>query len=343
MNSLSPYPWQQSQWSLFHEQIANKRLAHGILLSGQQGTGKWHFGHLMAKYLLCQNPIEDLSCGKCRSCQLFEAGTHPDLMVVMPEDHYKPIKIDQIRSLSNFVSSTAQQGGFQVVLMGPIEQLNVNAANALLKNLEEPAGETVLILVSHVMSLVMPTLRSRCQLIAMGPPSLSQSEHWLQDLGISDDIPLFLAFAANAPLKAKELALGAALEGLAAFLKGLHSLSHGQEMDVAMVRQWLDVEIGDIVGWWVQLLVITVTGHSGDYIAQAEDGLSELGRLFVQLLKTLAKVNPKWLYKFMDRLLLIKKQQLTGANPNKQLLLEDLMIDWYKMLAASPVQRLGTA
>jgi DNA polymerase-3 subunit delta' len=103
----------------------------------------------------------------------------PDNFVLEPEEADKPIKVDQVRELVAFVVQTAQLGGRKVVLIEPVEAMNVNASNALLKSLEEPSGDTVLLLVSHQPSL-LPTIKSRCQQVTCPQPSLAQSRPgWL--------------------------------------------------------------------------------------------------------------------------------------------------------------------
>jgi DNA polymerase-3 subunit delta' len=110
---------------------------------------------------------------------LLKAGSHPDNFVLEPEEADKPIKVDQVRELVAFVVQTAQLGGRKVVLIEPVEAMNVNASNALLKSLEEPSGDTVLLLVSHQPSRLLPTIKSRCQQVACPQPSLAQSQAWL--------------------------------------------------------------------------------------------------------------------------------------------------------------------
>jgi DNA polymerase-3 subunit delta' len=104
---------------------------------------------------------------------LLKAGSHPDNFVLEPEEADKPIKVDQVRELVAFVVQTAQLGGRKVVLIEPVEAMNINASNALLKSLEEPSGDTVLLLVSHQPSRCR---RSRAAASRSCPqPSLAQS------------------------------------------------------------------------------------------------------------------------------------------------------------------------
>ncbi|MDP9032838.1 MAG: DNA polymerase III subunit delta', partial [Pseudomonadota bacterium] len=140
------YPWQDSLW----QQLAGRaQHAHAYLLHGPVGIGKRALAERLMASLLCQRPNGLEACGECKSCMLLKAGSHPDNYLLEPEEADKAIKVDQVRDLVSFVVQTAQMGGRKVVLIEPVESMNINAANALLKSLEEPSGDTVLLLVSH--------------------------------------------------------------------------------------------------------------------------------------------------------------------------------------------------
>lgn len=335
-NPLIPYPWQQPLWQNFLQKLEQQRMPHATLLAGQKGIGKWHYAQAMANYLLCLSPKSGLPCNTCRSCQLNEAGSHPDKMLVVPEEAGKQIKIDQIRQLSAQASTTAQQGGRKVILLTPVEQLNVNAANALLKNLEEPAQDTFFILVSNVVSGVMPTIRSRCQIVPCPMPEQGLVRSWLKDLGITfSDMDLILEMSANAPLRAQSLMDNNRVEKLECFYSGLlKAQQSAPSIDITIAKDWLELELTDLLEWWLQLLQRTVT--SGFKVSSP---LKSAELSFVNMITEIqaqAKFyNQQWLFRFMDKLLLAKKQLLYGGNPNKQLLLEELLLDWYAIIKSA--------
>ena len=170
------YPWQEPLW----QQLASRpRHAHAYLLHGPAGIGKRDLAERLMARLLCQKPGGLEACGQCKACHLLAAGTHPDVFVLEPEEADKAIKVDQVRELVSFVVQTAQLGGRKVVLLEPAEAMNLNSANALLKSLEEPSGDTVLLLVSHQPSRLLPTVKSRCVQQACPLPSPQQSLSWL--------------------------------------------------------------------------------------------------------------------------------------------------------------------
>jgi DNA polymerase-3 subunit delta' len=346
MNTSSmpiPYPWQQQAWERIQQQIAQDKTPHAVLLSGQQGIGKWHFAESLADYLLCLSPKADLACGQCRSCQLMKAGTHPDKKWLVPDEAGKAIKIDQVRALSHFIANTSQQGGRKIVLLGPVEQLNTNSANALLKSLEEPAGNTVLILVSHVLNGVMATIRSRCQLLPLACPSRSVALAWLEKLQV-DDASTLLTLSGGAPLIAKGMVEGDYLDHLTIFIHTIDQLSQPSSStdvpDVSLARGWLPLSINHIAEWWLQIIhsiVSNTSNHSEVLPANIYTSNDELtiSQRVLRITHQGSQLNKQWLYKFSDKLLALRQQQLNGANPNMQLLVEELLLDWQVIIQRS--------
>jgi DNA polymerase-3 subunit delta' len=350
-----PYPWQQSLWQHFIGQYEQSRLPHALLLTGQKGIGKGHYANVIADFLLCASPMSNLACGQCRSCQLNLVGNHPDKSLITPEDGAKLIKVDQIRHLSSRISNTAQQGGRKLIILGPVEQLNSNAANALLKNLEEPSGDTFFILYSHVFSGVIATIRSRCQLLSLPTPDKRIVIKWLEDLGFGRDIKVtndsaktpgnnntlsgVLDLAGQAPLLAKSLLDNSdTTERLKSFYDGLLSLQQAQQIssnhvDINIAKLWLDIELNEIVEWWLQLLQKLVTQPYKERLCPSNSPYGFIESM-TQLQKQCDHLNMQWLHKFMDKLFLLKKQLLKGANPNKQLLLEELLMDWCAIISS---------
>ena len=341
-----PYPWQQEAWQRVQQQIAQNKIPHALLLSGQQGIGKWRFAQSLADYLLCLSPKAELACGKCRSCQLLAAHSHPDKKVVVPEEEGKAIKIEQIRELSQMVAKTAQQGGRKVIILGPAEQLNINAANALLKSLEEPAGDTVLILFTHVQSAVMATIRSRCQLVFMMAPSTELAVEWLDNLQI-DDSRALLNLAGGAPLIARDMVEGDYLEHLELFVKTLDTVTStpsSQVPSVALASQLLQLSLPHLTQWWLQIIhrLLAEAGSSVDTTAQQNHTVElyqtsgfTITQTVERIIRAGTRLNKQWVFKFSDKLLALRQQQLQGSNPNMQLLIEELLLDWQVIVKKS--------
>ncbi|MDT8282044.1 MAG: DNA polymerase III subunit delta' [Gammaproteobacteria bacterium] len=210
------FPWQQSQWQQINQQISAQRLPHALFLHGNQGLGKTDFARSLASALLCQQPGYDhQACGKCSSCLLLAADTHPDLHYLKPvaadnTKSQKPalnIRIDDVRALCNKLNKTSQFSGYRVAILEQADQLTIAASNSLLKTLEEP-GDGVLIILTSARSHRLPvTIRSRCQSLRFTLPTEEQALSWLQknqpDSNMSSEqLKFALKYSYGSPLAA---------------------------------------------------------------------------------------------------------------------------------------------
>lgn len=185
MDTLSP--WQQRAYERAAAAMDGGRLGHALLLCGPAHLGKRAVANRLAYRALCRTPdAQGEPCGTCRSCRLFEAGTHPDFTVVsfvMNKENTRlrtEVVIDQIRALSSSLSLTPQFGGAQVVIVDPADAVNAAALNALLKTLEEPHPGRYLWLVSSDPARLPATIRSRCQRLEFTLPPEDEALAWLQ-------------------------------------------------------------------------------------------------------------------------------------------------------------------
>jgi DNA polymerase-3 subunit delta' len=222
------FPWNIPNFERFLRLVP--RLPHAILLHGPKGTGKLEFARSAAGLLLCNVPAmfadRQQACGKCPSCLLYAIGNHPDFFHVQPEadtvdgeggsegtqanadKRKKPstqIRIGQIRDVVDNIQSGTHQGGRRVILVAPAEAMNSATANALLKTLEEPPSQTVILLVANEPERLLPTIRSRCQAIGFGEPDRRSSLTWLEGKGIPD-AEARLALFGGSPLAALDSA-----------------------------------------------------------------------------------------------------------------------------------------
>ena len=162
ISSATILPWHADVWRRLGQGFAREQVAHALLIHGEGGLHKVHLGRQIAQGLLCASPRGPQACGGCRGCLLFAAGNHPDFVEVHPVDS-AVIKIDQVRELSARLSMRPQIARRQVALLWPAETMNSAASNALLKTLEEPAGDTHLLLLADRIGRLSATIRSRCQ------------------------------------------------------------------------------------------------------------------------------------------------------------------------------------
>ncbi|MEX1197186.1 MAG: DNA polymerase III subunit delta' [Pseudohongiellaceae bacterium] len=307
-----PLPWQESMLRHLMGQYRQGRLHHAWLLHGPEGIGKLDFAMALAAARLCRNASDTgAACGECKACRLMRAGSHPDLLQVVPEENRSALKIDRIRQVGEFVSQTATySGSARVVVLAPAEALGQGAANALLKNLEEPPGDSLFLLISHVPGAVLPTIRSRCQPLSLPEPDADTTLRWLHARGGDPaDAGMAARLAPSQPLKALRLmeenvpALFVFLErGSGEFLTGTASLAE-------LVRGCHDSDARQVVAWLLSdLHRRTVNAAS----AGAVPGGQRTAPLF-----------PAY------RDLLTFDRQLAGsANPNRQLTLESAFLRW---------------
>lgn len=222
-------PWHRPLWSRLTAHM--DRLPHALLLCGAAGGGKRLFAETLAARLVCEHPRGDgLACGTCTSCIWLAAGTHPDFRLVAPmgEDEKRQgagadtdsgsqppssasgaaagtqIRIQQIRALDDFTALSSHRG-YRVGIVDPADALNPAAANAFLKTLEEPPAHTCFILISRNQSRLLPTLRSRCQILSFPRPTRVEAVRWLERQGVGEAESL-LALGGGMPLTAAELA-----------------------------------------------------------------------------------------------------------------------------------------
>lgn len=253
-------PWHQELWSRLRQRRAAGRLPHALLLAGPAGLGKGRFARRLARTLLCQQPDEaDEACGRCRSCRLFQAGTHPDYCVARPEEESRTIKVDQIRGLCAFLGFTAHQGGYKIALVEPADRLNLNAANSLLKTLEEPPGDGLLLLVSSRPSQLPATVRSRCQKVDFAAPPATVARAWLAARIEGDPPPeLALEVAHGAPLAALAEADGDRWRRRCALFDCYQAVLAGDADPIRAAETWTQ---GDplenlrwLIGWHTDLI-----------------------------------------------------------------------------------------
>ena len=149
--------------------VTTDRVAGAYLLAGPAGIGKRRLADAFATSLLCDAPDGGDACGKCPQCVRVEGKSHADLLVLTRDEDRRDIRTDQVRELIRWYALRPLMAGRKVALVDGAEQLNDHGQNALLKTLEEPRGRGVLILVAAIESAILPTVRSRCQIVRCDP------------------------------------------------------------------------------------------------------------------------------------------------------------------------------
>jgi DNA polymerase-3 subunit delta' len=221
------HPWNAPIFESLKQRLDG--LPHALLFHGPQGVGKLGLAEAVAQLMLCEHSeAAPRPCGSCEGCRWFLAGSHPDLRRIEPEalakappadpeaeeaaapvsSRAKPsteIKVDQVRELAAFLNVGSHRGRRRVALVHPAEDITANAANALLKGLEEPPSGAMFLLVTHRPARLLPTIRSRCVAIPVAVPSAKAALVWLEGQGLRGG-DRWLKYAGGAPLRALEYA-----------------------------------------------------------------------------------------------------------------------------------------
>jgi len=326
MSDYQPFPWQQDLWSGLIKRLTSGRLPHALLLTGPQGMGKRHFADSFAHAILCESPHEDGSaCGSCRSCLLMAAGSHPDYLRVEPEEEGKAIGIDAVREAAKFQALKSQYGKQRVIQLQPADRLNLNAANALLKTLEEPAGDTVLLLTTDRPMALLPTIRSRCQQIIFRPLSEENPTvlAWLESAlpEESPSAPALLQMAGGAPLRAVALISENELSLRQELFEEFVALEQGKLSPLKLAERWLEQGPQRVLPWLYHCLADMIQLKM---VPTASRLTNPMQRQDLQALAE--KVD---LY-FLQALLLRVQERigLLHGQSNQQVIMEELLLAW---------------
>ena len=261
------FPWHEEA---FEALLSRTMLPHAIMFAGPEGMGKLAYAQALAAALVCETGKGHApACGQCPGCHWTTSESHPDVKMVEPyagteskgpdgetieKDAKKYIVVDQIRALADFIGLSSHRGGARVIIVHPAETLNTAAANALLKNLEEPPPATYFLLVSHRPQMLLPTIKSRCQIVTTGHPAEKEALAWLATQGVEQP-GLALANTGGAPLRAARLTDDDYWRPRSAFLRVIapHDFDVLQAADVmkdfepAAVLEWLQKWTYDLV------------------------------------------------------------------------------------------------
>ncbi|MEY2863465.1 MAG: polymerase subunit delta [Pseudomonadota bacterium] len=274
--------WQRSEWQRLTQRWPN--LPHGLLLSGTVGTGKRRFADRLTAWLLCEarSHMPDGACGRCVSCQWLRAGTHPNLLRISREvdakgKQSKQIKIDQIRGLLPFVQQTSD--GWRVVIIEPAEAMNMAAANALLKTLEEPSANVLLLLVADQPLQLPATIRSRVQQLPLGRIDRDQACTYVQDeaqVNAAHALVL-LGLAGHAPLAAVALAGSEMVTARADWVADWQALCEQRADVLSVSARWQKrLPFTDFLALIAHMLRDVIALHLGQPVVQTDLSLDAL-------------------------------------------------------------------
>jgi len=317
---LVDYPWFQPITASLQQALTNGRLPHALLLAAPAASGKQQYALAVAQSMFCQQDTAlDGGCGQCKACQLFQAETHPDFYLVdrltdNKGKQKKSIGIDQIRLLNDKLQDTPQLSGWRVAVICSVSAMTTSSFNSLLKTLEEPGKDTLLILLADNVQTIPATIRSRCQLLL---PDLATDKlmGWLsQETGFPDEkIEKALADCYSAPLAARDYLFNEGAKEKQAIFQLLDSMLNNQLTPGELLQQ-VDLDDDDLIN------------RVADYLFQAQ----KCQMLAADNLRYQA-VPVKLIFQLYDKVLQLKRAQLAGSNLQTRLQIEAILIQWFEI------------
>lgn len=351
MNSptaIQPLPWHRQQ---FERVIADRHFHHGSLVSGLSGIGKREFSVALARRLLCLSD-DPLDCGGCQSCQLFNAGTHPDLHVVCSEketlhgripllgeysNRYQDIAarerktnpsqlipVDQVRLLIQRFVQSPHISASRVAIIVPADRMNVNAANALLKLLEEPPENSFLLLLTAQPGNLPATVRSRCVDLHLESPGDEEAMQWLANNAPETVTPQQLQqLAINRPLDTLTGLQSGDIEQAQNNLTALVQMLQGRNQPVSLAAILAKQDIAPLLEW-LQTIASDLIRAQNTGTAVPWEPVGESGNGL-----DLTGVSTPGLFELYARL--GRYKQMARDQLNAQLALEDILIGMQRL------------
>ena len=237
-------PWLSELEATLAAAVDRGRFPHAMLIHGAQGSGRRHLVTSLAARLLHLS-----GAGDPAAATEGDLLRHPDFLGVNPEPDKQSISVDQIRELIEFLQLTSHQRGAKLVLLYPADAMTLNAANGLLKTLEEPPAGSIIFLVAEVLSRLPPTIISRCQRVRVPVASPEIALPWLQQIDTDPDWASILELAGGAPLLALEMHQTGLTDRADEFNRDLEALIGRREDVIAVAQRWLGRDYGFALRW----------------------------------------------------------------------------------------------
>jgi DNA polymerase-3 subunit delta' len=316
-------PWHLKNLRLLNRARKDQRLPHALLLTGAPGVGKGLFAEKLSQLFLCDSDGDNENpCGVCQSCRLFQAGTHPSYTRIEPEEPGKAIKIDVIREYTGKEFLTSRAGGYKITIIEPADAMNNAASNSLLKTLEEPVSNTLIVLVSSSPGKLPATIRSRCQIFNFPSPDHGQAISWLSGRVEAGDPELLLALASGAPLQALQMDKPEVLGQRLGMLDEFCGVIDRKQDPVSVAAKWDKQEprlvLQWLAGWVIDMIRLKVDGRNSSRLINPDQP--------ERLKRVAASLELKVLYSLLDQVFdAISK---LGTQLNTLMLLEGLLISW---------------
>lgn len=300
--------WHKQFASNWLERVRQGRVPHAVLLTGPAGVGKRAAASWMAALHLDIGARTDLPEYPPKPIE------HADLRWIRPPDDKQSIGIDQIRGLVTELSLTSYQGGGKVAVIEPADAMTGNAANSLLKTLEEPPGDALLILIADRKGHLPATIFSRCQRLEFAIPGEAEGLAWLDRLHPGQGWSAALRLAGNAPLAA--IALRGQLEAQAGLNRDLAAVAAGKASAIAVAARWTSLDTPFVLDWLARQVQAAIFRAAGAARAGTQLAIDD---------SVLKRMDRRNLFCYLDTINRLRGQ--AAGSFNVQLTLEGLLID----------------
>ena len=311
-------PWYQT----FYEPAFTKAFleTQTHLFISQDGEGSEHLIEALLRNTLCeQSNIHEQACGQCKSCE-YSFVEHPKLRVIEknPELKTAVVTIEQIRELSSFIElASSSQEDYKIIYIKDADALSTSAANALLKNLEEPPTNTFFVLNSKNLHKILPTIRSRSSIHFLPSPTREQTESYLEQEGHQDAIK-FIDLSGNKPLFAIQLANDHEV------LNSIVSLlMKGKSFDMMHVN---DALLASGLGFFIEIMQKWIFDLSSYTEFKQLHYFTNIKDKIEQISKTLSYKETLNFYKKLN-----EYARLSDTPINKSMALDAMMIDYKRI------------
>lgn len=327
-------PWHRTLTERLTNAWHSQRLPHAMLLHGAEGVGKRNFAMWLAFGVLCEAPERSslAPCGQCTACKLMRAGTHPDMQWIRPEEDKQQVSIEQIRVANQKLSHTSARHRSKIAVIEPAEQMTNNAANSLLKTLEEPTPNSLLILIAAQPSALAATIRSRCQQFEIATPDAETVQRWSSAAGVALPSEL-LEFCSGAPLNAVAYAQSGQFEDLNdRMIRAVGDLLTGKADATQIGPAWADERVQERLRW----LDLWLSQRVRAWICGSDESITFPKRA-VPLPTGGPPLNITAVYEVIDRIRQLRAQ-LSKIALQRELAMESLLLELQRVLRPSQRQ-----
>ncbi len=302
-------PWLNRFTASWRDSVRQGRAPHALLLIGAQGTGKRCAAAWLARARLGLCALDS------EPQYPLEIPQHADLRWLSPPEDKHTVGIEQIRDLVTALSLTSYAGGAKVAVIDPANAMTANAANSLLKTLEEPPGDALLILIADRVGRLPATIFSRCQRASVAIPAVADSLAWLDRLQSSGGWPAALRVAGNAPLAAVDSL--ERLDDTETMARDFAALPERCASPLEVAGRWAKHEPEFVLNWLCRQVQFCILRVVGGLAASPGGAVND---------SVLQRIDRRNLFCYLDVINSLRGQP--AGSFNVQLTLESLLIDW---------------